>query len=152
MGISVQITASFATGGYTGDGGKYEAAGVVHKGEFVIDKETTAALGLQGQTMLGFKDRFLNAGGWMMRGKSDLERNNFTEQRANFTAAVPSVNFDTSTLENEVRELKEWQMSNPQQKVDINKMADGILEFVEEVTEGNVTKINRRRIKSNRRG
>lgn len=32
----------FAEGGYTGDGGKYETAGVVHKGEFVFDKETTA--------------------------------------------------------------------------------------------------------------
>ena len=32
---------SFAEGGYTGDGGKYEEAGTVHKGEFVNTKETT---------------------------------------------------------------------------------------------------------------
>jgi tape measure domain-containing protein len=32
---------SFASGGYTGDGGKYEPAGVVHRGEFVITKEKT---------------------------------------------------------------------------------------------------------------
>jgi hypothetical protein len=32
---------SFAKGGYTGDGAKYEPAGVVHKGEFVISKEKT---------------------------------------------------------------------------------------------------------------
>lgn len=32
----------FAEGGYTGDGGKYQSAGVVHKGEFVFDKETTS--------------------------------------------------------------------------------------------------------------
>lgn len=32
----------FAEGGYTGDGGKYEQAGVVHKGEFVMTKENTA--------------------------------------------------------------------------------------------------------------
>lgn len=32
----------FFKGGYTGEGGKYEPAGVVHKGEFVSDKETTA--------------------------------------------------------------------------------------------------------------
>jgi hypothetical protein len=31
----------FAEGGYTGDGGKYEPAGTVHKGEFVINKEAT---------------------------------------------------------------------------------------------------------------
>jgi tape measure domain-containing protein len=33
--------AGFASGGYTGDGGKYQAAGVVHKGEFVFDQEKT---------------------------------------------------------------------------------------------------------------
>ena len=49
----------FSKGGYTGDGGKYEAAGVVHKGEFVIDKETTAALGLQGKSMNDFNSGFL---------------------------------------------------------------------------------------------
>lgn len=32
----------FADGGYTGDGGKYTEAGVVHKGEYVITKEKTA--------------------------------------------------------------------------------------------------------------
>ena len=31
----------FAEGGYTGHGGKYERAGVVHKGEFVMDAENT---------------------------------------------------------------------------------------------------------------
>lgn len=31
----------YAKGGYTGDGGKYEPAGTVHKGEFVFTKETT---------------------------------------------------------------------------------------------------------------
>lgn len=32
---------SFADGGYTGDGGKYQTAGVVHKGEYVIPQEPT---------------------------------------------------------------------------------------------------------------
>jgi len=31
----------FAEGGYTGDGGKYEPAGTVHKGEYVMTKENT---------------------------------------------------------------------------------------------------------------
>lgn len=30
---------SFAEGGYTGDGGKYQPAGIVHKGEYVVPKE-----------------------------------------------------------------------------------------------------------------
>jgi murein DD-endopeptidase MepM/ murein hydrolase activator NlpD len=34
----------FAVGGYTGDGGKYQPAGVVHAGEYVMRKEATARL------------------------------------------------------------------------------------------------------------
>lgn len=39
------VPTTFATGGYTGDGGKYEPAGIVHRGEFVIPKETVRAFG-----------------------------------------------------------------------------------------------------------
>jgi hypothetical protein len=35
----------FAEGGYTGDGGKYEPAGIVHKGEYVFSKQTVQRLG-----------------------------------------------------------------------------------------------------------
>ncbi|MEG0209048.1 MULTISPECIES: phage tail tape measure protein [Gammaproteobacteria] len=37
--------ASFAGGGYTGDGGKYDPAGIVHRGEFVFTKEATKRIG-----------------------------------------------------------------------------------------------------------
>ncbi|CUW88419.1 D-alanyl-D-alanine carboxypeptidase family protein [Rhizobium pusense] len=36
----------FADGGYTGDGGKYEPAGVVHKGEYVMSKKATSRIGV----------------------------------------------------------------------------------------------------------
>lgn len=36
----------FATGGYTGDGGKYEPKAVVHGGEYVFDKDSTQRLGV----------------------------------------------------------------------------------------------------------
>lgn len=36
----------YASGGYTGDGGKYQAAGLVHKGEFVMNKEATSRIGV----------------------------------------------------------------------------------------------------------
>ncbi|EDV3179138.1 phage tail tape measure protein [Salmonella enterica subsp. arizonae] len=35
----------FSSGGYTGDGAKYDTAGVVHKGEFVFTKEATQRIG-----------------------------------------------------------------------------------------------------------
>ena len=39
------LVTGFATGGYTGAGGKYQPAGVVHKDEFVIRKESTSQPG-----------------------------------------------------------------------------------------------------------
>ncbi|MGW6754531.1 phage tail tape measure protein [Streptomyces sp. NPDC055006] len=36
----------FAAGGYTGPGGKYKPAGVVHAGEYVLPKEATSSIGL----------------------------------------------------------------------------------------------------------
>jgi hypothetical protein len=36
----------FADGGYTGAGGKYEVAGVVHRGEYVMPQETVNRLGI----------------------------------------------------------------------------------------------------------
>lgn len=41
----IPLPPGFAHGGYTGDGGKYEPAGVVHKGEYVFTKEQTARIG-----------------------------------------------------------------------------------------------------------
>ncbi|MDG6894515.1 tape measure protein [Volucribacter amazonae] len=46
MGLITKISSvGFASGGYTGDGGKYAPAGIVHRGEYVITKEATARLG-----------------------------------------------------------------------------------------------------------
>ena len=42
----VALPAGFAEGGYTGDGGKYEPAGIVHAGEFVFTKEQTQRAGV----------------------------------------------------------------------------------------------------------
>jgi hypothetical protein len=41
----VALPPGFAHGGYTGDGGKYQPAGIVHAGEYVFTKEQTAAIG-----------------------------------------------------------------------------------------------------------
>jgi hypothetical protein len=40
------LVGSFAGGGYTGSGGKYEPAGVVHRGEYVITAEDVRRIGL----------------------------------------------------------------------------------------------------------
>lgn len=46
-GIAGALTrAGFATGGYTGKGGKYEPAGVVHRDEYVLPREVVRAVGV----------------------------------------------------------------------------------------------------------
>lgn len=45
VGNSTVNAGQFADGGYTGDGAKYEPAGLVHRGEYVITKAATAAIG-----------------------------------------------------------------------------------------------------------
>lgn len=44
----------FASGGYTGSGGKYEMAGVVHRGEYVLPSETVSRLGVSALDDLAF--------------------------------------------------------------------------------------------------
>ena len=43
---TVGAASGFATGGYTGAGGKYQVAGVVHRGEYVLPKEVVNRVGL----------------------------------------------------------------------------------------------------------
>ncbi|EET2399204.1 phage tail tape measure protein [Escherichia coli] len=48
-GTAIEAAAAnfhFATGGFTGTGGKYEPAGIVHHGEFVFTKEATSRIGV----------------------------------------------------------------------------------------------------------
>jgi lambda family phage tail tape measure protein len=45
--LLAQKPPGFAEGGYTGPGGKYEPAGIVHKGEYVLPQEVVRALGVQ---------------------------------------------------------------------------------------------------------
>lgn len=54
IGLMASITSSitsaaavgFASGGYTGPGGKYQPAGIVHKGEYIFDQASTNRIGV----------------------------------------------------------------------------------------------------------
>lgn len=65
----------FADGGYTGAGGKYEPAGIVHKGEYVLPKEqVNQATGLPKEGALGggsTTNITLNLAGLVFNTKSD---------------------------------------------------------------------------------
>jgi len=45
-GQPLSILPKFSAGGFTGSGGKYEPAGIVHRGEFVLNRDATRRVGL----------------------------------------------------------------------------------------------------------
>ena len=61
-GTSIGSFLGFASGGYTGDGGKYQPAGVVHRGEYVITKEATSRLGVGFLNHLNYGRGYANGG------------------------------------------------------------------------------------------
>lgn len=62
---SATTAMGFAGGGFTGSGGKYEPAGVVHRGEFVFTKEATSRIGVSNlyRMMKGYASGGLVGGG-----------------------------------------------------------------------------------------
>ena len=53
----------YASGGYTGNGGKYQPMGIVHGGEYVMTKEATSRLGVATLNALNYGKQALIAGG-----------------------------------------------------------------------------------------
>lgn len=85
----------FASGGYTGDGGKYQPAGVVHKGEFVVSKAQVKRLGgakavsrMTGQPMKGFANGGVVSNSIETSVTESLEINRVSDAIRNMTIAV----------------------------------------------------------------
>lgn len=68
----VTAARGYADGGFTGEGGKYEPAGIVHKGEFVVNKENTAKY----RSML----EAMNKGLYPMMAVPQYQRSGFASQ------------------------------------------------------------------------
>jgi hypothetical protein len=54
LAAAMAVTKGFASGGYTGQGGTYEPAGVVHRGEYVFDAASTRRIGVEQLEALRF--------------------------------------------------------------------------------------------------
>lgn len=90
--VAGMALAGFSSGGYTGDGGKFEPKGVVHGGEFVLRKEVVQLPGMRGY-LEGLNKRGYASGGYV-GGASDVSVPSFsmpfTEDRQAETARPPS--------------------------------------------------------------
>ncbi|HCM1954411.1 TPA: phage tail tape measure protein [Salmonella enterica subsp. salamae serovar 9,46:z4,z24:z39:z42] len=91
---SFASTFQFDAGGFTGFGGKYEPAGIVHRGEFVFTKEATSRIGVDNlyRMMRGYADGgYVGASGSPASAMSSGEKSKF-EQHNHVTIQNDGVN------------------------------------------------------------
>ncbi|MGE4372898.1 MAG: hypothetical protein AB7E29_08365 [Xanthobacter sp.] len=136
-------------GGYTGDGGKHDPAGIVHRGEYVFDKAATARLGAgnlealrRGKSLPGF------ASGGAVGIPATLKAppsmagatSGGTAQTNNVTVS-PTYNITTSGGDKDNAGLKE---ALAQSNIDIERMMKAIL--IEDIRKmGPITSANQQR-------
>ena len=120
----------FHDGGYTGDGNEYDAAGIVHKGEFVNTKEQTNKYGMRNWSAKDFDNKVQDG---YFNQFSDVGL--FGDQNAQFMSIQKEkVGYDFSKIENELKTLTNEVRNKPVQMVDVNKMN----EFIETVYKSGV--------------
>lgn len=125
----VGAISGFSEGGYTGDGAKHEFAGAVHKGEFVIDKEKTLELGLQGKSMQDFEDVMMS---------------NYANR---LSGVVMNPNYNANDNAKVIEQLQKLN-DKPIQQIDVDKFGN----LVEKITQNGVTKtITHKFYKGNKR-
>lgn len=88
----------FADGGYTGDGGKYQAAGVVHRGEYVLSKEATRRAGVANLDALHSSLKGYAAGGYVGSAPA-IRKPDLKAANGNAASASP-VNINTNVTVN----------------------------------------------------
>lgn len=133
------FAAGFSEGGYTGDGGKYDPAGIVHKGEFVVDKETTADLGLKGASMKDFKKKMSNPDGWGLA--SDLGKYQSMLQHTDMgkslnTEGAQKMYFNSEPLERKLNEVRDAVKGIKIPGFQMGEITENIFEVIETLKTG----------------
>lgn len=90
----------FADGGFTGRGGKYEPAGIVHKGEFVFSKATVERLGAGNLDRLHRSARKGYASGGLVGDTGKVARASGDSPMSPAQASAPSVTINAPVTVN----------------------------------------------------
>jgi phage-related minor tail protein len=90
----------FADGGFTGRGGKYEPAGVVHRGEFVFSKESVQQLGAGNLERLHRSAKKGYASGGLVDAPERVARASGDSLRASAESPAPSVTINAPVTVN----------------------------------------------------
>jgi lambda family phage tail tape measure protein len=94
-GATYGTNITFGSGGFTGAGDKYDEAGIVHKGEFVFNKESTDRIGVSNlyRMMRGYASGGLVGGGAAPAGGVAVNITNNSSQPVG--ASQPKISFDS---------------------------------------------------------
>lgn len=90
----------FAEGGYTGNGGKYEPAGVVHRGEYVLSKEATQRIGVSNLEALHSAAKRGYASGGYVGGRAPTKAVSAARSESPSAHAAPVVNISSPVTVN----------------------------------------------------
>lgn len=86
----------FADGGYTGDGAKYEPAGIVHKGEYVLSKKAVNRIGVGNLEALHRSALGGYAGGGLVTDAPAIRRPDLKATNSNAAPSGSPVNINTT--------------------------------------------------------
>lgn len=131
------LESGFEEGGYTGDDGKKQIAGVVHGQEYVVTAEDTKKYGLVGRSGADFGEAMSDY------FYSPLQQNMYPEQTDRFKKNVQNQSNQVSRLENEVREMRRAFERMPKNEFDMVRLTDHIVEISKRVTQNRMSKISK---------
>jgi len=133
------LEAGFEEGGYTGDKGTSDVAGVVHGREFVVTADDVKRYGLAGKS-----------GGEFGEAMSDyfyspLQQNLYNGQADNFKKGMSGRPNDFARLEDEMRAMRRAFQAVPKNDFDILQMTDYFVDIAKRVTSNRMTNVNKQR-------
>ena len=133
------LEAGFEEGGYTGDNGTSEIAGVVHGKEFVVTADDVKRYGLAGKSGGDFGEAMSDY------FYSPLQQNLYNGQADNFKKGMSGRPNDFARLEDEMRAMRRAFQSVPKNDFDILQMTDYFVDIAKRVTSNRMTNVNKQR-------
>jgi chemotaxis protein histidine kinase CheA len=133
------LEAGFEEGGYTGDKGTSDVAGVVHGREFVVTADDVKRFGLAGKSGSDFGEAMSDY------FYSPLQQNLYNGQANNFAKGMSGRPNDFARLEDEMRAMRRAFQSVPKNDFDILQMTDYFVDIAKRVTSNRMTNVSKQR-------
>lgn len=137
--LGAGLEAGFEEGGYTGDNGKKQVAGVVHGQEYVVRAEDTKRFGLVGKSGKQFGEAMSDYFAY-----SPLLYNPYNEQREQFIRGNYQKD-NSNKLYEEVRAMRQAFENIKSNDYDMVEMTDNFVKIAHKVTNKRMTTINKTR-------